>query len=257
MISSYLQGGLGNQLFQIATAISLALENNTEPIFDVKRHDLPNQGRKCENYLETIFRNLNFSSGLPIKSYYHEPYFHHKEIEYTPDMCLVGYFQSEKYFEKHADIIRDLFSVDEKTKTNIDEKYGEILKKRTVAVHVRRGDYLKYNDVHPPRTVEYYKKAMAAFPKDSTYLFFSDDATWCKENFVQDNCIFVEGEEDILDFYLISMCKNAILSNSSFSWWAAWLNEEGKTIIAPERWFGSGVDHDTKDLIPSRWKKHD
>jgi len=256
MISSYLQGGLGNQLFQIAAAAALATDNDDQAEFDTANHDLPKQGRKCKNYLETVFRNVKFSSGLKLNNVYHEPHYCYKEIKYVPGMCLVGYFQSEKYFVKHVDKIRNLFSVDDKTKAAIKEKYGEVLKKETVAVHVRRGDYLKYSDTHPPCTVEYYQTAMNQFPKDSTYLFFSDDIDWCKDNFAQDNIIFVEGEEDIFDFYFISMCKSIILSNSSFSWWAAWLNEnDNKKVIAPKRWFGKNVSHDTKDLIPSRWKK--
>jgi hypothetical protein len=255
MISSYLQGGLGNQLFQIAAALAVGIDNNTPSVFDVENHHLPNQGRKCQNYLETIFRNLQFTSSLPIKHLYQEPHFHYIPIEYVPDMCLVGYFQSEKYFEKNGDIIRELFAIDEKTKASIDEKYGVLLKNETVAVHVRRGDYLKYNHMHPPCTLDYYKQAMDNFSKDTTYLFFSDDIDWCKENFIHENYIFIEGNEDILDFYLISECKNAILSNSSFSWWGVWLNERGKNlIIAPKKWFGPESTHDTKDLIPARWK---
>jgi hypothetical protein len=256
MISSYFQGGLGNQLFQIAVAVALAADNKVEAVFDSANHDLPKQGRKCKNYLETIFRNVNFSSGLQLSTAYHEPQYSYKEIKYTPGMCLIGYFQSEKYFIQHADLIRRLFSIDDKTKAAIEEKYGEALKKETVAVHVRRGDYLKYSDTHPPCTIEYYQTAMSQFPEDSTYLFFSDDIAWCKENFKQNNIIFVEDEEDIYDFYLISMCKSIIISNSSFSWWAAWLNDDGhKSVITPKRWFGPTVNHDTKDLIPARWKK--
>ena len=256
MISSYFQGGLGNQLFQISAAVALAADNKVEAIFDSTKHDLPKQGRKCKNYLKTIFRNINFSSGLNLNTVYREPQYSHTEIKYTPGMWLVGYFQSEKYFIKHADLIRDLFSVDDKTKTAIEEKYGEVLEKETVAVHVRRGDYLKYSDTHPPCTAEYYQTAMAQFPEDSTYLFFSDDIAWCKENFKQNNIIFVEGEEDIYDFYFISMCKSIIISNSSFSWWAAWLNDLGhKSVITPKKWFGPSVGYDTKDLIPARWKK--
>jgi len=255
MITSYLQGGLGNQLFQMSAAISLALENSDEAIFDVINHDLPKQGRKCENYLKTIFRNLNFSSALPIKHVYREPYFHYKNIEYKPDMCLFGYFQSEKYFKKYTNNIKRLFSIDEETKNFINNKYGEILTNNTVAVHVRRGDYLKYSETHPPCTIEYYNEAIATFSKNTTFLFFSDDISWCKKNFIYDNSIFIEKNEDLVDFYLISMCNNAIISNSSFSWWAAWLNEKnGKKIIAPKNWFGSNITHDIKDIIPSRWK---
>jgi len=255
MITSYLQGGLGNQLFQISAAAALALENNDEVIFDIKNHDLPYQGRKCENYLTTIFRNLHFSSDLPIKYIYREPYFSYNNIEYKSDMCLVGYFQTEKYFEKYADEIRNLFFIDEQTKNIINDKYREILTNKTVAVHVRRGDYLKLSKTHPTCTLEYYNEAMATFPKDTIFLFFSDDIAWCKENFAQDNFVFIEKNEDLVDFYLISICNNAIISNSSFSWWGAWLSDKcDKRIIAPKNWFAGTTTHNTRDLIPLRWE---
>lgn len=255
MITSFLQGGLGNQLFQISAAVSLALENNDESVFDVESHDLPLQGRKCKNYLKTIFRNLTFSSQLPIKYIYREPHFHYKKIEYMTDSCLVGYFQSEKYFEKHADHIKKIFSIDEETKKIIDQKYGEVLKNKPVAVHVRRGDYLKLSNVHPPCTIEYYKEALASFPNDTTFLLISDDIPWCKKNFMQNNFVFAEENEDIVDFYLISLCNGAIISNSSFSWWASWLIEnDDKKIISPKKWFGPDIKHNTEDLIPLGWK---
>ena len=169
MITSYLQGGLGNQLFQISAAISIAQDLGTEPVFDIKNHDLPKQGRKCEKYLETIFRNLKFSSNLTIKNVYHEPHFHYKKIVPALNLCLFGYFQSEKYFEKHADYIRETFSIDGETEKVISEKYGKILETKPVAVHVRRGDYLQFGDAHPTCSIEYYKNAMASFPDNTTF----------------------------------------------------------------------------------------
>jgi len=255
MITSYLQGGLGNQLFQISAAIALALENNDKTAFDIKNHDLPKQGRKCEKYLTTIFRNLNFSSNLPIKHVYREPRFSYDKIAYETDMCLVGYFQSEKYFDKYASEIRKLFSMDNHSRNVINNKYGEILANNTVAVHVRRGDYVKFSETHPPCSLKYYNEAITTFAPNTTFLFFSDDIAWCKKNFVQDNFIFIEENEDLVDLYLISMCCNAILSNSSFSWWGAWLNNKAdKRIIAPKNWFGPTISHNTKDLIPSHWE---
>ena len=243
-------------MFQIAAAVSLAKENNDEPVFDVINHDLPNQGRKCHNYIKTIFRNLRFSSRLPLASAYREPHFHYSPIPYAPNMCLVGYFQSEKYFDKYATEIRTLFTVDPHTQAEIDRKYGEVLKEKPIAMHVRRGDYLKYSDVHPPCTLQYYRTAMDNFPENSAFLIVSDDIDWCRESFPDDNVVFVENNEDIVDFYLISQCFGIIISNSSFSWWAAWLSENGeKKIIAPKRWFGGQAAHDIRDLIPSRWKQ--
>ena len=93
MITSFLQGGLGNQLFQIAAALSLAWENDDDAIFSFKNHDLPKQGRKCENYSKNIFRNLNFSDNLFIKRRYHEPFYHYKKRNTFQNMrMLLGKF---------------------------------------------------------------------------------------------------------------------------------------------------------------------
>jgi hypothetical protein len=251
MITSFLQGGLGNQLFQISAVISLALENDDDAVFDIKNHDLPKQGRKCENYLKNIFRNLNFSDNLFIKNQYREPFYHYKKIEYKSNMCLIGYFQSEKYFSKHANVIREVFSIDEYSLRIIKQKYEEILKKEPISIHVRRGDYIKYEDFHPPCSLEYYNKAMKQFPENSTFLVFSDDIEWCKQNFVGENFWFVDGNEDYIDLYLMFLCKSAIIANSSFSWWGAWLGKADK-VIAPNKWFGK-TGNNTKDLFPTHW----
>ncbi len=256
MISSYLQGGLGNQMFQIAAAVSLAKDNNTEAIFDTDNHDLPKQGRKCEKYLNSIFRNIKFSKRLGIVRAYHERSFGYEEIPYVPNTCLMGYFQSEKYFIHNQQLIRDLFSIDVVSKEIINEKYSEILNKNPVGVHVRRGDYLFSDGHHPLCTKEYYEKAFSTFPEDTTYLFVSDDIGWCKQNFIGKNFHFVSGNEDYVDLFLMSKCRHDIIANSSFSWWAAWLNEnKEKRVITPQRWFATSSILDTRDLIPQGWKK--
>jgi len=255
MVTAFLQGGLGNQMFQVCAAISLALENDDEYVFDMSKHFLSNQGRKCKNYLNNIFRNLNFSSNLPIKNVYHEPRFSYEKINYLPDVCLMGYFQSEKYFKKFSREIRELFAPDPQSMQIIKNKYGEILEKNTVAVHIRRGDYTRLSNYHPPCSLEYYSRAMDHFPKDSVFLIFSDDIEWCKTTFEGDNFVFIENNEDYIDFYLISLCKHVILANSSFSWWGAWLNNnENKRVIAPHKWFGDSVEHDTRDLYCEGWR---
>ena len=256
MITTYLQGGLGNQLFQMCAAISLALLNDDNYAFDVNNHHLPKQGNKCLHYEKNIFRNIKFDTGLLVKYVHHEPHFHYKKINYLPNLGLMGYFQSEKYFKDCESTIRELFSIDDQSRDIIKNKYGVILENKTVAVHVRRGDYLKFADHHPVCTLDYYHKAINLFDDDSVFLIFSDDIEWCKEKFVGDRFIFMENNEDYIDFYLISLCNHVILSNSSFSWWGAWLNvNKDKKIIAPKKWFGEDIPHDTKDLIPARWEK--
>jgi hypothetical protein len=66
--------------------------------------------------------------------------------------------------------------------------------------------------------------------------------------------LFIENEQDYIDLYLMSLCENNIIANSSFSWWGSWLNKnKEKKIIAPSKWFGKKINHDTKDLIPKEW----
>ena len=91
--------------------------------------------------------------------------------------------------------------------------------------------------------------------KIDVILVFSDDIKWCKENFIGDNFIFVENEKDYIDLYLMSMCNHNIISNSSFSWWGAWLNQsKEKVVISPEKWYGPNKgDRNLDDLLMSDW----
>ena len=115
-------------------------------------------------------------------------------------------------------------------------------------IHVREPDG------QPSRNIEYYKEAAQLFPKDEKFVVFSNDIAWCKENFdFLENVEFSEGKEEWEDMISMSLCKNNIIANSSFSWWGAWLANKG-TVIAPEKWFGPNNAHlDTSDLYPEHW----
>lgn len=103
----------------------------------------------------------------------------------------------------------------------------------------------------------YFKNAISYFGKDKLYLIISDDIEWCKKNFKGNNFFFSEGESSIVDLYLQTMCNHNIISNSSFSWWGAWLNNNPeKIVIAPKNWFGKQMkDWNLQDLIPSEWER--
>ena len=88
----------------------------------------------------------------------------------------------------------------------------------------------------------------------SSFIFVSDDIKWVKENFKSENYYFADFNNEILDFTLITMCDNVVISNSSFSWWGSYLNNnENKTIIAPYKWFGSQGPKDTQDIYNKEW----
>lgn len=251
-----LYGQLGNQMFQIATTISLALDNNAEPIFpDLKtstQYGIP------ENY-ENIFYFLNATPCHPDILYsYYEPSYSYSPIPYEPSMNIRGYFQSWKYFDHHRDFIQKIFTPKETILTYLLNKYSEIiLDPNTVSIHVRT--YSKEdpnNEVYPFNGREYVGKAMQLFPQDSHFIVFSDDIAWCKSNLegLAPHMHFIEGESYIHDFFLQSMCKHHIISNSSFSWWAAYLNpNRDKIVAAPARWFQPSTGLTIDDLIPSDW----
>lgn len=259
MITAVLKGGLGNQLFQISATINLAVENKAPFAFDARTWGTRGgaastfQARNPHSYKETIYQKLPFKLlSYPNFIAYNEPHFHYKKIEFKSNMILNGYFQSEKYFTNSEDIIRKVFAI-QGYKNKFGEKYG-VDPRDAVSVHVRRGEYLKDSIHHPPCTAEYFVEAMKEFP-DKKFLFISDDIEWCKQNFIGDKYMFSKNDTDIQDFYDLSCCENNIISNSTFSWWGAWLNNnESKKVIAPKIWFGPGHSNlDTRDLLPEKW----
>ena len=239
--------GLGNQLFCVATTLSLAWENNVEPLFTMNHEQSP--------YRDTIFKKLPVTDNISfIQNRYKEQSFEYNKIPYSDNLCINGYWQSEKYFLNHRTKIIELIGVSEDGKEYIKNKYGDIFED-TISIHIRRGDYLGLKDHHPMSSIDYYNKALSYFnEKKYKVLVFSDDIEWCKENF-GDGFIFIEGNPDYIDMWIMSMCTHNVIANSSFSWWGAWLNTNpNKKVIAPEKWFGSELSHnDTKDLYPSTW----
>jgi hypothetical protein len=256
MITSNLVGGLGNYLFQIAASYSLAIDNNNVIIYDINGNTIIHN--HIITYINNIFRKINFTENkLNISQNYDEPYFHYKKIEFADNIKLNGYFQSEKYFSHNRSHILDLFEIDNNTENLLKTKYSDIINNdNTCSIHIRRGDYLKLPNHHPVCDIDYYVEAMKKMGNDKYYIIFSDDISWCKENLsFLNNKIFIEGNTDFQDLYLMSKCKNNIIANSSFSWWGAWLNtNKDKIVIAPKKWFGISNSHlDTSDLYCNNW----
>jgi hypothetical protein len=174
---------------------------------------------------------------------------------------LKGLWQSPLYFAKYQDEIRKIFTIKENYIDNLDSIANDIKNSQSVSVHIRRGDYLSkiaYRELGLT-SIEFYKKSIAYMSETITnpqFYFFSDDIEWVKSEFHLPNANFVSGEKtknNIEDFYLMSQCKHNIIANSTFSWWAAWLNENPeKIVVAPIKWFNK-LRHSTKDLIPEKW----
>ncbi len=267
LIVSQLTGGLGNQLFQYAAGKALAERNGADFALDISSYkkvwrpfvlDEFNITAKKANRWD-IFRAKYF----PFGKKFVEPHFHFfpKFFDIKGNAYIEGLFQSEKYFKNIKEDIRKEFT----PRIPIAEKFPDIAQRITyseaVAVAIRRGDYLTKPHLYNILTPEYYKKTIRLMSErvhNPVFFFFSDDIEWVKENIpCPDNSVFVSdgkmtGPEE---FVLMTLCKHNIIANSTFSWWAAWLNKNPeKIIIAPKKWF-TDVLKDTRDVLPDGWIK--
>jgi hypothetical protein len=256
-VSINTMGGLGNMLFQIATAYSISKRDNMNLIVDSTNHHGAHYS--ISKYMNNILRNIKFSEKSLNYTCYGENGHNFNQLpKFDSDIKLIGYFQSEKYFINHRDEIINLFSPTHDILKKINDKYCDVLKNNTTSLHVRRGDFLGISDFHPILPIEYYKDSINLIDNENIVLIFSDDINWCKSNFDFINKkIFIDDLEDFEELYLMTMCKNNIIANSTFSWWGAWLNENSeKLVISPKIWFGKSLQHlKTDDIYCQNWIK--
>lgn len=265
MIYCNIKGGMANMMFQLAALKSMSLEYGvdfTVPNF-VEHLTFLNQDNVHNPNLKHSFDYLRFLKGINrnkpnkgMKCFYYPFHYEKKYIE-DVDFFVDGFFQSEKYFHNHRKEILEMISPDDGIldiiKTNHSFLSGF---KNKTSIHVRRGDYLKFPNHHPVQSIEYYNSAIDLL-KCETDLFvvFSDDIQWCKDNLKLNNVYYVS-DLDYIELFLMSMCENNIIANSSFSWWGAWLNKnENKKVVAPLNWFGPAIQENTNDIIPENWIK--
>lgn len=247
--------GLCNQMFQIAALYSHAKDNNLTVTFPQIKLD------SFGGYNKNIFSKVNCDDiNLSDFKYFSVP-FGYSKLPLESNLIYRGYMQSEKYFAHNRSLILNLFAPTSDIAKYIHTKYSSLVNANTLAIHVRRGDYINLSDHHPEVSPDYYLQATKYITDRvsiDNYAIFSDDITYCKKLFGDsDEIIYIEREEDYIDLYLMSLCKHNIIANSTFSWWGAWLNQNvDKMIVSPKKWFGpakQGVD--TNDLIPDSWIK--
>ncbi len=247
-------GRLGNQLFQIAATYAYAKDNQMDwaiPEWEYSKYMEGTNRRELEA--------AKIPEGL-VWDVINEPTFHYSPmvLDKAQNIALNGYFQSEKYFSRYAEQIKTLFKFSIETYQAVWNKYSRIHGPNTwVSIHVRRGDYLTSGDAYYQLGMDYYNYCISLFP-NCHFLVFSDDPEWCRENFPKNEYFtIIEGNKDILDLALMRTCKHFICSNSTFSWWGAWLGEdEGTRIIFPQEWFGEGLKKQciAKDIVPDRYE---
>jgi hypothetical protein len=181
------------------------------------------------------------------------------EVLSAPDnVCLTGYWQSEKYFKDISATIREELTVKEPLSGRNLEVAREIEASNSVSLHVRRGDKVNH-PLFPSTSAEYCAQALTLLTgklTDPTFFIFSDDWPWVRANLpagAQVRHVDHNGAADYEDLRLISLCKHNIIGPSSFSWWGAWLNNNPqKIVIAPADWIRI-PNHTIKDVYPEDW----
>jgi len=256
------QGRLANQMFQFSATVGIARKNGYEPIFPIENFSSADphsfEGGKlleCFDIPLSYFSNIN-KIIRSIEFNYQEPHFNFDpNSSRIPDNTnLNGYFQSQKYFAEVSGEILSSFTFRNNVIEAAHYLESSIDFEKSVSVHVRRGDYLSSPSHHPVQGIEYYREAFSRY-QGLKKIIFSDDPAWCRENLDIDDVTVIEENNPYVTLYLMSRFKNHIISNSSFSWWGAWLSGENSSVISPKKWFGDSLPHDTSDLYPDGWVK--
>jgi hypothetical protein len=272
ILTVHLMGGLGNQLFQIATAYAYAKRYSMKLVLPRTWETRSDRKPIWEEYLDPatwtfispdvyasphwlVISEKGFAyNPLPDPSTLNHPNGHYK---------LHGYFQSSLYFNEYANDLRILFKPPQHLLVASIEslvKAGMLTQGSWIGAHVRRGDYLTAAEYHLTCTAEYYKGAREFIERKTSFMptcWFSEDPEWVKANLFREGDIIVYGNAYV-DFTSLSYFKHQILSNSSYSWWFSWLNSycyphEERIICCPDKWFGPTVPHDDYTVREAGW----
>ena len=270
-----ISGGLGNQMFQYAFLLAMREATGDECLMDVSKYgtyklhngfelaEVFNISARCATK-EELKRVTRYTTNYKLSRIYRkflpkkktevvEPM---SSREYMPnifknakgDLFYEGIWQNEKYFSHVRPLMLKEFTFRTPLSKLTSDAIDKFTQKTTVSIHVRRGDYLKHKNYIGLCGIDYYTAAIAhvkaKYGKNVQFAIFSNDLSWCHDNLLPliDGYEYMmvdwnEGVESYNDIRLMSACQVNIIANSSFSWWAAYLNQnENKEIIAPEKW---------------------
>ncbi len=285
MITVRLIGGLGNQMFQYAIGRRLSLEREVPLAVDLgwfghqARGDtprsyelgcfaadasaqkvslrLPEPSNKAEQVLGKLRALMR-----PVPDPWRQ-----RGMSFDPSVLavgssahLVGFWQSERFFDSVAPRIRRDFRPIQPPSEEARSLHDSIAVSRSISVHVRRGDYVTNaaaNRFHGTPDRAYYRRALEAIGVEGAHLFvFSDDPRWCLANLDLGGPMTVIGGHDrpaAEDMLLMSACEHHVIANSSFSWWGAWLDPSPKKkVVAPARWTAD-ADTNSQDVYAAGW----
>lgn len=280
-------GGLGNQMFQWAFGRMLEETNDADVSFDMsyfaKSYARPYQldiFNVEPNFVQGTLLKLKlaiiwaFRKSLESKKFFGTTLISERKFNFDPHLGKItdntyveGFFQSDLYFNTIEEKLRKDFkfikSMSEKSKYTAER----IRSHNSISLHIRRGDYVqkkRYQDAYAICSLDYYARGVEyiaqRYPEPVLFIF-SDDINWVKQNLkLPYKMVFVThntGKTSYEDMWLMSLCTNNIIANSSFSWWGAWLNNnKEKIVIAPKKWFNDDNIIQT-DVIPSNWIRVD
>lgn len=240
-ITGSLLGQMGNMMFQVATTSALAWDHGADAYF-------PDLFITPILYQHIFSRCKVTPPSNEISHAVCEP----SPLVFANKIRLNGYFQEERYFAHHRAKLVKLFAPISRDLKYIQKKYGWIVDHpNSVGVQLRfyRREVV---DGFPQYGKRYLEKAMAQFPEDSLFVVCSDNiefARSCVPAWVK-HVVFMENEPSYIDFYLLTLCKHNITSNSSFGWWSAWLNENPhKKVVCPDFW----IDCTNEHIYPKDW----
>lgn len=283
MIVVRLHGGLGNQMFQYAYGRALMGLGSGPVVYEATSYaedrlrdfglnvwsvDLPLLPAEKERALASRYGGLGRKGWLhgvrPLRKVAERPFgFDPRFLQVRDNTHLIGYWQDERFFESVGEEIRNHFKpaqpVTEKTARVVDQ----VVATNSVAVHVRRTDYLKHAEMQVC-DAGYHRRCVEMLLAKHSGLeayVFSDDLAWCRANLelpcpthYVDHTTAATAHEDL---WMMSRCRHQVIPNSSFSWWAAWLklDPSGET-FAPSPWFnnperaGEGVACKNWRIVP-------
>ena len=279
-----LAGGLGNLLFQYLAGLALS-ERVGAPLYFVENDPPAHQSRLellgispkyisiPESVSSDIYREEISSDSDITKNYLpeprlnlvSEPYFHYWEgfFETKPGSIMIGHWQSPKYFAPLKHRLREICNLEQICSKIENPLLEDIRNSNSVSVHIRRGDYLRNPsalEYHGLLQIEYYDRARQILERSinpDRYIVFSDEPKLARQLLSGWNdTVFISTNPQEFDLALMARCRHNIIANSSFSWWAAMLNDNSaKRVIAPKNWFSEQTlkDLSTKDLIPEEW----
>jgi hypothetical protein len=241
MITVRLLGGLGNQLFQAAFAMSL--QDRGYHVQLDRSYLIEGTHREYSlGYFGILSAGLKAKGKTVGKDVYENGLRYNPSYLYPEDPCtMIGYWQSEAYFTKIQDKVRAAF------------KFPERSRLPYIAAHVRRQDYVGLEHFHGMPGLDYYRRAIAHIRREVgalvPVLVFSDDRNWCKQNFPDFE--IAEGDNKYEDLNTMSRCEYHVIANSSYSWWGAYLGPQ-KLIVAPKQWFVT-QELDSTGIVPEAW----